>query len=387
MSTLMIDAHCHSVTADDLSDADFAQLCTESSAEPAAGTSYLDSPFVLSIRRWCAPALGLSPLTTMDVYLRRRRQVGGLEATRLLLRDCGFDALLVDTGHIVGQLQLAELADVAHTPAFEILRLETLAEELAPTVPAHQFPAALRAALGERVHSVSGFKSVLAYRDGFDIDPDRPGDAAVVEAISEWRASWSDDVPTRLTHPVLLRFLLWEGLTVPAPAGQQRRPVQLHAGYGDADLDLHRANPSLLTSFIRAAQRADAAPMVFLHCYPYHRDAAYLASVYPNVYFDIGLAVAHVGPSAERIIAEALELAPFGKMHFSTDGSGLAEAFHVGVKAFVNGLDRVLRGWVDDGAATDGDYESIRAAILGGNATRLYPRPVTLGPGQETSRS
>jgi len=76
-----------------------------------------------------------------------------------------------------------------------------------------------------------------------------------------------------VTDPVVLRFLIWTALSR-KPLRGMRRPLQLHTGFGDTDLDLHRANPIQLTAMIREAYRRDGAPIVLLHCYPYHREAA-----------------------------------------------------------------------------------------------------------------
>ena len=71
-------------------------------------------------------------------------------------------------------------------------------------------------------------------------------------------------------------------------------PVQLHVGLGDRDLDLHRVDPMLLLGLLRQPAVA-RVPVLLLHCYPYHRQAGYLAQAFPNVYIDVGLAVNHVG--------------------------------------------------------------------------------------------
>jgi hypothetical protein len=378
----LVDAHCHSVNVADLDDSDFAMLCTESSLPPAPGTSYLRTPLVLAIRRWCAPALGLEPHAPAGEYLARRRELGGAVASRRLLRASGVSALLVDTGYIAGQLPLPDLAELAGASAYEVVRLESLAEEIAPAVRAEEFPRRFRDALRALGEGVVAFKSVLAYRHGFDVAPERPSDEAVIASVSAWSETWTPSLPIRLTDPVILRFLLWEGLTCPRPAGRQPRPVQLHVGYGDADVDLHRVNPLLLTDLIRAAYRAGGGPVVLLHCYPFHREAAYLASVYPNVYFDIGSAVGFLGPSAGTLVREALELAPFGKLHYSSDGVALAEMFLVGALAFRRGLDKVLQDWVSEDEVTAADAAAIRATVLSGTARRLYPG-LADGPGQE----
>ena len=71
---------------------------------------------------------------------------------------------------------------------------------------------------------------------------------------------------------MLHRFLVWCGMDLGLP-------VQFHVGYGDADVDLHRGNPLLLTDLLRATEPA-GVPVMLLHNYPYHRQPGYLAQVF-----------------------------------------------------------------------------------------------------------
>src|SRR5437870_9472909 len=48
-------------------------------------------------------------------------------------------------------------------------------------------------------------------------------------------------------------------------------------------------------------------PFVLLHCYPFVREAGWLAHVYGNVWFDVSLTIPHVARPAEAL-REALEL-------------------------------------------------------------------------------
>ena len=65
----------------------------------------------------------------------------------------------------------------------------------------------------------------------------------------------------------------------------RRLPVQIHTGFGDRDLALRDADPALLQPFLAAVEPA-RVPVVLLHCYPYQRQAGWLALVYPHVYVD-----------------------------------------------------------------------------------------------------
>ncbi len=120
-------------------------------------------------------------------------------------------------------------------------------------------------------------------------------------------------------------------------------PVQFHVGYGDSDVDLHRCNPLLLTPLLRAIQPA-GTPVMLLHNYPYHREAGYLAQVFPHVYVDAGLATHNLGRRAPALLAEALELAPFGKFLYSSDAFGLPELYYLGAALFRTALSGFLHG-------------------------------------------
>jgi len=114
---------------------------------------------------------------------------------------------------------------------------------------------------------------------------------------------------------------------------------------------------------------------VLLHGYPYHRNAAYLAAVFPHVYANVGLALTHSGPRAAEVLAEALELAPFGKLLFSTDAYGLPELYVAGARLFTGALERLLDGWVAEGAWSAADAQRVAVMLAAGNARRLYGLP------------
>jgi predicted TIM-barrel fold metal-dependent hydrolase len=366
----LIDHHCHSVVREDLTDAAFASLLTESDRPPAPGTSPWDSALGLAVRRWCAPVLDLDPYAPAADYLARRRALGASESTRRLLGAAGLDACFVDTGldSAAGAalMPLPDLAAASGAEVREVVRLERVAERASRGSEPETWAGVMLAALTDAVRTsrAVALKSVVAYRYGLDIDPARPGPAEVANAAGEYLAASS----TRLDHPVLLRHLLWTAVDLGLP-------IQLHTGFGDPDLTLHRADPSRLTDFVRACE-PHGVPLVLLHCWPYHRQAAWLAQAFPQVYCDIGLTLSYTGPGARRVLAETLELAPFDKVLFSTDAYGLPELHLVGAAAFRDAVD----AWTADLRATGcpaKDTDRIAALLGADNAARLY----RLGPG------
>ncbi|WP_345379891.1 amidohydrolase family protein [Pseudonocardia yuanmonensis] len=354
----LVDHHCHSVVGHELDAAGFGALLTEA---PAPAGDPWDSMLGLAVRRECAPVLDLPRHVPAADYLARRGELGVAEATRRLLAACGTDALLVDHGLRAGDLLgLDALAEAAGAPVAEVVRLEAVAEDVAAWgVAPGDYADALVEELDRRTRAAVACKSILAYRYGFDVPPHPPAPAEVAAAARHWLHDGG-----RLRHPVLLRHALWCGV-------DRGLPLQLHTGFGDPDEDLHRANPVLLTAFCRATA-GTGTPVVLLHCYPYHREAAWLAQVFPHVWFDVGLASTYVGHRAAEVLAEALELAPFGKLLYSSDAFGLPELYLVAARAFRRAADRVLGGWHAEGEAGGDDVRRIAAMIAGGNARRLY---------------
>jgi predicted TIM-barrel fold metal-dependent hydrolase len=150
-------------------------------------------------------------------------------------------------------------------------------------------------------------------------------------------------------------------------------PLQFHVGFGDPDLQLDRCDPARMTGFLRAVQPRGTT-VLLLHCYPFHRQAGYLAHVFPHVYADVGLAVNYVGARAAAVLAESLELIPFAKVLYSSDAYGLAELHYLGAALFRRAFDEVAGGWVAAGLWSAADARRVAGMAGAGNAERVYGR-------------
>lgn len=363
----LIDHHVHGVVPDELDRAAFEALLSEGGA--AAGT--FDSPLGFAVRRWCAPVLDLEPFAAADEYLQRRSGLGAAEVTRRFLQAAEVGMWLVDTGYQPGRVTTPdELAAASGAPAREIVRLEAVAERGARLgMSGRDFASAIETALAEAVASGAvGLKSIVAYRFGLDFDPARPGPHEVAEAAERWlrAAAGSHGGPAqfRLTDPVLMRYLIWCGL-------ETGLPLQFHCGFGDPDARLHRANPSLLHDFLAVTAHTGVA-IVLLHCYPFHRQAGYLANVFPHVYLDVGETLNHVGARSAAVLAEALELTPFGKILYSSDAFGLPELHYLGAAGFRRDIEQVTTAFVADGAWSAADAARVIDLMGWQNAARVY---------------
>lgn len=360
----LIDHHVHGTYDQPVDRAGFEAAINEGSTDPVPDfMTQFDSPLGLSIRRWCAPLLGLDALAGADDYWARRSEFAPDELARVMLPAAGVSRWIVDTG-FKGDLITTpgRLTDLSGVPSSEILRLERLAEDLLEGgTSAADFPAAFRAALQAAADSpdVIGTKTIAAYRVGFDVDWSRPDDADVVAHAGELAAQ---PRPLRLDDPLLIAFGVHE-------AAAHGLPIQVHVGFGDRDLDLHRTDPMLLLPLLRSML---PVPVLLLHCYPFQRQAGYLAQAFDHVNFDVGLAINYLGVRSTGLVAEALETAPFAKQLYSSDAFGPPELHVLGSVLWRRSMGLVLGEWVRAGDCTEADAIRIVDMIGVHNAERVY---------------
>ncbi len=154
-------------------------------------------------------------------------------------------------------------------------------------------------------------------------------------------------------------------------AGQTGKPLQVHTGFGDEDLYLPATNPALLKPLLEHPSAAGAR-IVVLHTYPYTRQAGWLASLYPNVYFDLSLAIPLAAHAAESLLSEALELAPWGQLLYASDGFVGPELFFLGARRFREALARVLEDLIRRGFLFGSEAEDVAEGVLRSNAHEIY---------------
>jgi uncharacterized protein len=354
----LVDHHCHGILTSDLDRPAFEGMMNEAVRASPLGTTLFDSTLGWAIRRHCALVLDLEPLVPVEEYLARRRELGGAEASRRLMAAAGIATLLVDTGLGPAELTpMAELATLAGGTAHEVVRLERVAEDVL-AAGEDDFAGAVEERLrAARAAGAVGAKSIAAYRTGLELSDTKPAADDLVRALATVDRS-------RVADPTVSAWLAHTALELGLP-------LQFHVGYGDADLDLLECDPLRLTAFLRATQDR-GVPVLLLHNWPYHRQAAYLAQVFDHVFMDLGLTTHNTGALSTGVLRETLELVPFGKLLFSSDAYGLAELYLLGALLFRRAMSTVLGQLVADGEATADDAAHVARLVAGENARRAY---------------
>ncbi len=161
----LVDHHCHGVLRAG-GDSYLAGLLNEADGDATAAGMPFDSLAGLALRRWCPPLLGLPPHASIDSYAQRRAALGGEEVSRRFLAASGLAALCVDTGYTpAGLLTPGETAGYASAAAFEVVRLEQVAESVERSgVLAAEIPGAFREAFSDRVTTPSFGSPVVGFK-------------------------------------------------------------------------------------------------------------------------------------------------------------------------------------------------------------------------------
>ncbi|HEV8439089.1 MAG TPA: amidohydrolase family protein [Methylomirabilota bacterium] len=362
----VVDGHCHPLLPDPLavSAGRFVDHFTEARPNAMAGHVPHTSYFRRALRD-LAGRLGTD--ATVEAVLEGRRREGP-EAVRRELIERRVAALLVDTGYPPEAMSLSQMRGALPCAIHEVFRIETCAQALiAKSLPYEDFVAGFRQELLAATRRAVALKSVIAYRSGLAIRPWRKDEAAgayraVVERVQRGGSP-------RLTEKPLLDSLLEVALLVCRDTG---RPLQLHAGFGDPDIDLLQANPLLLRPLLEDPRWAEVRLVVLHMSYPYFREAAFMAAVWPQLYVDLSLALPFLGPGAVSPLVEMLSLAPASKVLYGSDVGGLPELFALAADWARASIGEALGWLMERGELGAVEARHVAGRIFSENAVSLY---------------
>jgi hypothetical protein len=289
-----------------------------------------------------------------------------------LLRAANIDALVLDPAYPqAAECYTAErMGQLGHCRAVKMLRLETLMQQLIMDYEdfdevCERFSLQVSQA---REHGYCALKSIVAYRSGLDI-AEWSKDKAIA-AFVDAREEAEELGKRRIAHKPLLDFLVHIAFRY---AAEQELAVQFHTGYGDNDTDMRLGNPLHLREVL---ERSDyhGMPVVLLHeSYPYCQLGAYLAAIYPHVYFDLSYTI----PFLDKLemltfTRQALSVAPASKLMYSTDGINVPEMHWAGALRGRSVIGQVLAEMIDADEIDEEQAYSVAQQVLRDTAYAVY---------------
>jgi predicted TIM-barrel fold metal-dependent hydrolase len=321
----VVDNHCHPVLLEQRMEAQrFRALFTEASAPVFAEQHVANSVYYLWMLRQLAVFFGCQSKSDEEEVLAARNHLDADTLIEHFYRAARIDTLILDVAHPLPEMCYApeRMGQLGHCRAVRMLRLETLMQSL--VVEARDFDEMLarfdQALVNLRARGYVALKSIVAYRTGLNIISWTKEQA--LASFNEARAAIQDG-KLRIQQKPLIDYLLHMAFL---RAAEQELPVQFHTGYGDSDTDMRLGNPLHLREVLENDAYQGMRVVLLHESYPYVQLGAYLAAVYPHVYFDLSYTI----PFVDRLemlafTRQALSVAPASKLLYSSDGIFLPE--------------------------------------------------------------
>ena len=367
----VVDNHCHPVLLDQHMDAiQFRGYCTEATDPRFAEKHVPNTVYYLWLLRQMAVFYGCE-CNEEDIFAARNK-LGSEALLEHLFRAANIDTLVLDSAYPPGSecYTPERMGQLGHCRSVKLLRLETLMQQLIldhadfDEVIEHYADQVKNA----REHGYCGLKSIVAYRTGLNIAEWSRDEA--LAAFVEARAEASEKGQLRIAQKPLIDYMLHIAFH---HAAEQELPVQFHTGYGDSDTDMRLGNPLQLREVL---ERKDYSGMqvVLLHeSYPYCQLGAYLAAIYPHVYFDLSYTIPFVDKlEMLAFTRQALSITPASKLMYSTDGVHLPEMHWAGASRGRSVIGQVLDEMIDADEINEEQAYALAQQVLHDTAYAVY---------------
>lgn len=324
-SISVVDNHCHPVLLEQKMDLlTFRAYLTEANSPVFAEQHVANSVYYLWMLRQMATFFGCQSKNDEDEVLAARNRMEADTLIEHLYRAARIDTLILDLAHPLPEICYTpeRMGQLGQCRTACMLRLETLMQSL--ILSFRDFDEVVARYAHEltklRERGYVALKSIVAYRTGLNIE--RWTKDQAVSSFREARGAIRDQ-KLRIVQKPLIDYLLRIAFL---QAAEQELPVQFHTGYGDNDTDMRLGNPLQLREVLESSEYAGMKVVLLHESYPYTQLGAYLAAVYPHVYFDLSYTI----PFVERLemlafTRQALSVAPASKLMYSSDGIHLPE--------------------------------------------------------------
>jgi len=216
-----------------------------------------------------------------------------------------------------------------------------------------------------------GMKSMIAYggiRRGTGLDIGNPNESIVKQEYDVYKQSGGKlggNDRIKNLEDYFTRLALTKAVELDVP-------FEFHTGIGDLDVVTDRCNPMLLGNLLKD-ENLRKAKVILLHgSYPYTAEAGWMAHFFPNVYLDCSILFFTHHRSAVRKVEEALEMAPYSKLLYSSDGGVLPETHWFGAISAKRAMRVVLENLIEAETLSEGDAVDLAERFFHGNAEKLF---------------
>jgi predicted TIM-barrel fold metal-dependent hydrolase len=317
--------------------------------------------------RWLADFFHCNPTLEAVARARSARANDFDGYVKELFEDATLRGLVMDGGYP----QLPE-KDLKRFPAevVKVFRLETYINDLLRKHNTFRdFCSAYESGIKDAVRKQGfvGLKSIVAYRTGLKVRRVEESDAKkdfLAAKRKRAEVAWFGPKVKSLRDYLIVRAL---ELSITLDV-----PMQIHTGVGDYDILLDQCDPALLYDLLKDDELRHATVVLVHSGFPNNQNAAFMASVLPNVFLDFSLTIPFLNPLSHERIMEILEVTPSSKVMYGSDGFNIPEIFWFSAKVGKRVLEKCFSVFAEKKLFDEDEINQKAKQILSQNATQLY---------------
>jgi len=277
-----------------------------------------------------------------------------------LFNNACIHTVLVDLGYKPVEVSLEKFEELVPARVRYIYRIESALDPLWDAFRdkkvglkhvEDQFTKALENAL-ENLKIVA-IKSVIGYRTGLHIEPvDRKRLSKNIASEKEFRD-----------------YFLLQSIEKATGMGL---PVQIHAAFGESNINVLHNNPALLKGLLDHPEYQRARIVLVHGGYPYCFEAGYLGSIYPNVYVDLSEMIPFAPMGLHQGLRAIFDMCPFNKILYGSDGFVIPEIHWLGAKSAKEALSSLFSDYMTEGLFDRDLAVSVAKMVFFETAQKLY---------------
>lgn len=273
-----------------------------------------------------------------------------------LFNEVNIEELIVDTGYKPADVSLNEFEKILPCGVKYMFRIETIIDELVEdkvdfnTSEDRFFEVIYREMKNKNVVAL---KSIIGYRTGLYI---KKQSRSLLQKGNYSEKEFRD------------YFLL---KTI-EKAIEYDVPLQIHAAFGESNINMINNNPMLLKD-VFDDEEYNKAKIVLVHGgYPYTFEASYLAAMYPNVYLDMSEMIPFVPLGVKKGIRDMFDMCPLNKIMYGSDGFVTPEIHYIGAQMVKHELGMLFDELVKSEILDEAFARKSAEDILFNTAKKIY---------------
>jgi hypothetical protein len=149
-------------------------------------------------------------------------------------------------------------------------------------------------------------------------------------------------------------------------------PFQVHASFGESNCNLLNNNPLMLKNVLDNEEYKKVAFVLVHGGFPYSFEAGYMAAMYPNVYLDFSEMIPWLTFESKDAIKKVLDMAPFNKIMYGSDGFVSPELHFLGVQFAKSVVTEIIEELVQQRLMTKLEGYRLAENIFYKNAANIF---------------